>query len=92
MANLPRGDSLRKATFGDALGRSILINPSISIPMPAGAAPAAPSPSTTGNGQGGPGQSNQGTKGHQGNRVNGKLAICGGLPAFSLHPEGWRAG
>jgi hypothetical protein len=50
MANPPSGN-LHKVNSGDTLGKSTLITPRLSIPMPSGAAPVAPSPATGGQGQ-----------------------------------------
>jgi hypothetical protein len=66
MANPPRGGNLHKVDLSHGLGKSILINPSLTIPMPAGAvAPAPPAAGGQGpSGQAGSGQSAQGSKGN----------------------------
>jgi hypothetical protein len=52
MANPPRGGDLHKVPMTQDLGKSTLISPSLSIPMPPGAAtPPPPAPSSQGQGQ-----------------------------------------
>jgi hypothetical protein len=51
MANPQKAGSLQKTPVGGGLGKSTLINPSLTIPMPSGAATPPPS---TGQGQGKP--------------------------------------
>jgi hypothetical protein len=51
MANPPSGGGgLNKQGVDQGLGRSTLINPTLTIPMPAGAAPAAGSQGQSGGG------------------------------------------
>jgi hypothetical protein len=67
MANPPRGGNLHKAQLNQGLGKSTLVNPNLSIPMPPGA--ATPPPST--------GQ-NQGKPANSGPPANGQGAkSCG---------------
>ena len=54
MANPPNGGGLHKARLGQGLGKSTLITPGLTIPMPSGAAPPPPS---TGQSQGKPANS-----------------------------------
>jgi len=67
MANPPRGGNLHRVDLSHGLGKSTLINPSLTIPMPAGVVAPAAAPATGGqgqgaSGQGGSGQSAQGAK------------------------------
>jgi hypothetical protein len=59
MADPSNGGPMHKGQLNDGLGKSTLINPSVSIPMPPGAAqPRPPTPASQGQGgQAGSGQS-----------------------------------
>jgi hypothetical protein len=68
MANPPTGSNLHKAQMVQGLGKSTLISPSLSIPMPSGAATPPPSnTSNQGQGQSTPGSAGQGAPGFQNN-------------------------
>lgn len=69
MANPPRGGDLHKVRTAEGLGKSTLINPSVSIPMPPGVAPPRP-PATSNQGQGRKGLGSTG-KNAQGSGNNG---------------------
>ncbi len=67
MANPPNGGPMHKIQSNQGLGKSTLINPSLSIPMPQGAATPRP-PAGGGQGQGQSGQSSSWQNAQGGNR------------------------
>lgn len=62
MANPPNGGEMHKVQLKEGLGKSTLVNSSLSIPMPPGAALPRP-PAASGQGQAGQGSSAQSAQG-----------------------------
>jgi hypothetical protein len=64
MTNPPTGGNLHKVQMTQGLGESTLISPSLSIPMPPGAATPPPSAASNhGQGQGAPGSTGPSAQG-----------------------------